>query len=135
MVFASKMRHMIIDVGPSLSTQVERNVNLISHTLIKHSLLFGIAMIMNQCFFIADLYLGIADAYEDIWFLYIVYSMRSLENVTNILVLWLVLRVNYEKYICLCKPCHKCIGKCCFKNVDTRIMVENPYFELDKVAL
>ena len=64
------------------------------------------------------------------WFEYGKYCIRTLENITNVLVLWLILRINYNKYICLCRWCHQCIGSCCFKNLYSVIMIDNPYFEL-----
>ena len=65
------------------------------------------------------------------WWKNFVYSERALENIVNVIVLWLILRVNYNKYICLCGCCHKCIGKCCFKNMDTINMVDNPYEDME----
>ena len=43
------------------------------------------------------------------------YTSRSIENAINIAILWLPLKVNNEKYICLCKCWHKCILKFCMK--------------------
>ena len=45
----------------------------------------------------------------------------------NVLVLWLILRRNYNKYIYLCKFCHICIAKLCFKGVDSKKIADNPY--------
>ena len=50
-----------------------------------------------------------------------------------VLILWLLLRVNYDKYICLCKGCHICIAKCCFKEVDIDKIVDNPYYAFEKI--
>ena len=129
-IFIKKMRRIISDVDSTLSQATEQNVNLISNTVTKHSLLFGIAMIMNQAFYAVSFYGVIANAWRHTGFKDFVYSTRSLENIMNVTVLWLVLRANYNKYICLCGCCHKCIGKCCFKNMDSKAICDNPYIKL-----
>ena len=43
------------------------------------------------------------------------HCMRSVENTINVIILWLVLEVNSDKYVCLCKCCHSCILKNCMK--------------------
>ena len=132
-VFISKMRRMITDIDASLSREAARNVNLISNTIIKHSILFGVAMIINQSFYSVCVYGDtlVLWTYEE--FKDIVYSVRGLENIVNIVVLWLLLRVNYDQYICFCGCCHRCIGKCCFKDIDSKQLEINPYLELKGV--
>ena len=133
-VFTIKMKNMISDVDPTLSDAIQRNVNLISTTVVKHCILFGIAMILNQAFYIMNVVGNTTNFLTQTWWTNLVYSVRALENVVNVLVLWLVLRVNYNRYIFLCGCCHKCIGKCCFKGSDTSTIIDNPYFELEDVA-
>ena len=60
----------------------------------------------------------------------VVASAFTLEVTINVLVLWLILRVNYDKYIGACKYCHIGMAKCCIKNVDSIRVVENPYRQL-----
>lgn len=133
-IFTIKLKQMIAEIDASLSLQAEKNVNLVSHVIVKHCLLFGVAMIINQLFFTWNTYEVLASLEIYIWHLYVGYSIRAIENVTNVLVLWLVLRVNYDKYILCCGRCHKCVGKCCFKNTDAGSIDDNPYFELRGVT-
>ena len=75
-IFALKMRGMIIGVDPLLSTDIEKNTNLISNTMIKHSLLFSIVMIVNQGFFGMNVwFIYIDNAYTSIWYLSLEYSV------------------------------------------------------------
>lgn len=60
----------------------------------------------------------------------IIGSLQSFEVTVNVLVLWLILRANYNKYISLCKWCHICVAKCCFKRVDGNKIAQNPYSTL-----
>ena len=132
-IFATKMRHTIFSIDVSeLTIQAQKNVNLIENTVIKHCILFGIAMIINQGFYSIGFYMAFAHKWGVKQWKDLMYSIRALENLVNIIVLWLVLRINYNKYIRLCGPCHKCIGKCCFKN--THHVMDNPYFELKDAA-
>ena len=84
--------------------------------MIKHCVLFGIAIISNQTWYInsiigytnpkgSPLEYKIAESY----------TARSVENVINIVIFWLVLKVNNDKYVCLCKCWHSCILKYCMK--------------------
>ena len=45
------MKQMVKDVDVTSSESAERNVNLISNIVVKHFLLFGIAMIIKQACF------------------------------------------------------------------------------------
>ena len=132
--FATKMRGILTDLDPSIS-ETRKNVNLISNTVTKHCILFGIALVMNQGFYVVGIYGDLANAYDSYaWYAFLLYSIRALENIVNVVVLWLILRVNYGKYIGLCGYCHNCVAKCCFKNIDSKIVSENPYIEWDSMG-
>ena len=133
-IFTTKMKGMVANIDSSVSDKVQKDVELISNTVTKHCILFGIAMFMNQAFYSIALYGAIVDAWANTRFKNLGYSVRAFENILNVIVLWLLLSINYSKYICLCRCCHQCIGKCCFKNIDSRNMVKNPYLELDNPA-
>eukprot|EP01084_Bolivina_argentea_P180782 312325_1 len=105
-IFGWKLRNLVNNVTIDSDTAVN-NVYLITNVMIKHSILFGIATIMNQSFILSDVLVGANSDYNDIT-MSIGYSLRAVENITNVLVLWLVLRINYGKYICVCKYCHLC---------------------------
>ena len=127
---------MIVNINP-ISTPEEVNANVLSNTVVRHSLLFGITMIINQSFFSMWIYINTDNLLDTMYFLqvqYLLWSLRALENLVNVLVLWLILRINYHRYICLCKYCHAFIGKCCFNSVDRDTMINNPYLELDDTS-
>ncbi len=64
----------------------------------KHCVLFVIAPIMNQGFVIT---LITFCTYQHHIPAVIIYVVLAEENITNILVLWLILRNNYNQYICV----------------------------------
>ena len=128
-IFVTKMRDTVKSIDSSLSKDAERNVNLLVNVTVKHCILFGTAIILNQFYFVAVLFEGVTHDPEDVIMNYTLpYSLRSMENCGNAVVLWLVLRIGYEHYICLCKCCHLCAMKCCVKNI--KPSVANPYYEL-----
>ena len=131
-IFVRKSKRTIIDIDPSTSDTAHKNVNIMMNVVAKHSILFGISIFINQGFivtvFISTFFEngGIFSFMGD----YITTSTITLDCTVNVLVLSLVLRANYDKYICLCKYCHLCIAQCCFKNVDRKTVVDNPYHDL-----
>ena len=117
-------------IDPLLSEQAERNVNIITNVMIKNSILFGMAIIFNQCFYGSLLYMYLSDQYSSVTFRYsLPYSLRAIETISNIYILWLNLRINYRHYIHICKWCHLCASKC-FQHQDIQTSLENPYIEL-----
>lgn len=126
-IFIQKMRQTILNVDPTISYEAKRNVNHIANVMIKHSVLFGIAIIMNQGFYVVLIYrhlrsrFGVGNVYV------IGYGVRAIENITNVSILCLVLRVNYSVYMGLCRCCHACVGKCCFRSIDSDSVMKNPY--------
>ena len=139
-IFVRKIKRTIIDIDPSTSNQAHKNMNIMMNVVAKHSILFGISIIVNQGFavtlFISTFFGngGIFSFSGDV----ITTIAITLDCTINVLVLSLVLRANYDKYICLCKCCHLCMAQCCFKNVDRQNIVDNPYHDLltiDKEAV
>ena len=138
-IFAKRMRSMISHIDPSTSKEAQNKVYLISNTVIKHCALFGISMIINQGFYTFYLSWRVLKlpVYSNFYGT-LSYSIRAFENISNVIILWLMLRINYDKYICLCGCCHRCIGRCCFKNIDTKAISDNPYIKFkedDPVAI
>ncbi len=87
------------------------------NVMIKHCVLFGIALVINEAFYVilfiwnfdklfqnysADILLG--------------YTGRTIENVFNVIILWLLIKINNDKYVFLCKCWHICILRYCIKD-------------------
>eukprot|EP01084_Bolivina_argentea_P089821 161972_1 len=128
-LFARKMRNTAINIDSTFSELAKKNKNLITNAISKHSVLFGIAIFVNQGWFASHLYRAFSGDYNFVVDKCLPYSIRALETVANVLVLWLVLNINYNKYICLCRCCHLCVGKFCFRYSDESLL-HNPYYEL-----
>eukprot|EP01084_Bolivina_argentea_P159554 277868_1 len=127
-IFIDKMRKTIANIDPTVSETAEKNVNLIVNVIIKHSVLFGFAIFVNQGWAIMNI---LTTTYSvEVFKLGMEYCVRALENLTNILVLWLMLRINYNKYICICKYCHLCIGQWCMEHSKTSVTLHNPYLQI-----
>eukprot|EP01084_Bolivina_argentea_P221048 374497_1 len=123
-IFRRKMRNTILGID-SISENEQLHINLISNAITKHCILFGIAIVFNQSWFIFNLiYLFLSASYHTMISDLASYGGRSTEIMVDILVLWLVLRINYNQYICLCKHCHLGVSKCCFKQEHD---ISNPY--------
>ena len=131
LIFARKIKGIIQHIDPSISPEAQKNVDVMANVIAKHCLLFGMAILFNQGFLVTVFIYtfmpgGVASFASDI----VVGCALTSEVTVNVLVLWLILRVNYDKYICLCKCCHIGVAKCCIKNVDGTRVVQNPYYEL-----
>eukprot|EP01084_Bolivina_argentea_P252141 423152_1 len=132
LIFVYKMRSTIININITMSDRTENQVNLIANAIVKHSVLFGIAIITNQGYYISMFYDTMSGDYRDIVVNYCLpYSLRTLESFTNIIVLWLVLPISYDKYICICKYCHLGAFKCCMRN--RTVSLNNPYHQLEEL--
>ena len=131
-IFVRKIKITMANMNPLLSIKAQKNVNVMMNVVAKHCLLFGISIIINQGFtttlFIST-YLSHGGLYSFVGDVITTIAV-AMECTTNVLVLWLILRINYDKYICFCLRCHLCIAKCCFKSVDEKAVVDNPYREL-----
>ena len=129
--FFRKLRNIVGKVDAKIITSNygnQMNILLIN-AMTKHCVLFGIALIVNQLYFLYDIYDLIFNVHRTIQSMFInTYIIRCVENAINVLILWLVLKINYNQYICICKYCHLCIGKCCIKQEP--IVKENSYQEL-----
>eukprot|EP01084_Bolivina_argentea_P259547 437951_1 len=110
-IFIYKMRKMIVNIEP---TTIKAAVLISSMT--KNCILFGFAIVVNQGFFAAIMYdvlSGGSTGYMHVIVDYCIpYCSRAIETITNICVLWLILQINYDKYINLCKCCHLCVARC-----------------------
>eukprot|EP01084_Bolivina_argentea_P276728 472246_1 len=134
-VFICKMQQTISNIDPSVSQQINKNMNLISNVIIKHFILFGMAILSNQLFFLNQVIYYFSSEEWDIPYVTRTFSMRALECFINVLVLWLILQINYNKYICLCRRCHLCVARCLYKrNIDESV-VENPYIQLQHIDI
>eukprot|EP01084_Bolivina_argentea_P250665 420092_1 len=84
--------------------------------MIKHGILFGIALFANQIFYVMIIMVTWHVSLGIITFGAMAsYTGRAVENTINIVILWLVLKFNNNKYICVCKCCHLCILRYCMK--------------------
>eukprot|EP01084_Bolivina_argentea_P011076 20701_1 len=131
-VFVYKMRKTVAGIDVTVSIEAAKNANLITNLLIKHSILFGIALILNQAWIGSNVYYTLAQDYSIMATKIISYSLRALETTTNVLVLWLVLRINHRKYVYLCKCCHICAAKHMLKNSNSNTAINGPYHRLDE---
>ena len=139
LLFTYKMKQTVRDMhGASSGAGQAAKAKLISNVMTKHCLLFSIAIMANQCFCMAQVQASYAIDNADLsldtsWIrvMFVPSGAMSLEIVANVAVLWLILQVNYERYIRMCGCCHVCVAKCCLKNDgDRRAIVENPYVPL-----
>ena len=122
-IFVKQMKNILSHIDPSTSLVAERNVNLVGITLTKQALLFGIAIFSDQLYAIAifcGYFAPISDDIEEI----VIASSQVMEVTVNTVVLWLVLRINYDRYICLCQYFHVGVAKCCVKGMEIEQMVE-----------
>eukprot|EP01084_Bolivina_argentea_P003779 7121_1 len=103
--------------------KLEPHQNKFVRVITRNSLLGSLAIIANQLFWIGYMY----DVYivRDITVnLYpsIVYSMRSCENMINVMVLYLSLTINDKMYFKLCNSCHKACYQCNVKQSQRTII-------------
>ena len=89
------------------------------NVMIKHCILFGTSLLANQLWYIM-ITINLSYRYQlqdrGISFLE-EHTIRCIENCVNIFILWLVLRINNDKYVSLCKFCHSCALKCCMGRI------------------
>ena len=105
---------------PSLSLNYnydhDHDKQRIWNVMIKHCVLFGIALISNQSWYIVNFAGPILIQASSLSNGFIrEYTARAIENTINVIVLWLVLKINNEKYVKVCKCWHSCILKYCMK--------------------
>ena len=107
-IFVRKIKNTMDNIDPLTSLKAEQHVNMMTNVVAKHGLLFGIAILINPLYLIIialstlDVIGGFYSFFTDIG----TALTQSIEGTVIVLVLWLILRINYDKYICLCKGCH-----------------------------
>ena len=79
----------------------------------RHAILFGIAIITNQVWYITVL----VQYNQNINFYLSHFCFRTLENTANVIVLFLGLKANWNCYMCLCGCCHRNIQTCFIKAI------------------
>ena len=101
------------DLG-SASSSIIDDKKAIWNVMIKHCVLFGTALVINQSWYIVNIIddSNVVNVYVT---LIMIYSVRSVENAVNIIILWLVLKINSDKYVSLCKCWHVCLLRYCMK--------------------
>ena len=127
LVFIYKIKHKdslegvdyVMHISINGSMDYDYNKKAIWNVMIKHCVLFGFAILSDQSFYITNLtqtgykYIGWDVRYSKL--LIVHYLCRAVGNTVSILILWLVLSINNDKYICLCKCVHSCTSKYCFR--------------------
>eukprot|EP01084_Bolivina_argentea_P092909 167128_1 len=112
----------MLDDGSSSAASCMDDKKAIWNVMIKHCILFGIALFVNQSWYIVNI-IDDSDHLDVYVTLIMIYVVRAIENAINIIILWLVFKINHHSYLCLCKCCHLCILKYCMK-ADPSIMQE-----------
>lgn len=105
----------------------------LANVLTKHIVLFGIAIITNQLFFIWVMAFTWYDTKYTLFAVIIAYGVRSFEIFINVIILWLVLNINYGRYIHCCRCPHVFIAQCCVQN--NEMPLQNPYRELESKSM
>eukprot|EP01084_Bolivina_argentea_P194808 334331_1 len=95
------LKGRIIDDITNYNKQV-----MMFNVMIKHIVLFTPVIVLNQLFYISTFFQTGHSRDPFPILLTTTYSMRTLENISTIFILWLTLRMNKKKYICLCKCWH-----------------------------
>eukprot|EP01084_Bolivina_argentea_P090593 163203_1 len=132
-LFSYNLKKSIITAEIS-SDAHQRHVSIITDVLTKHFILFTIAIIANQGYFTWTIYYTSSNDDNTIQGADIFpHILRSLENVINVLVLWLILQINHKQYIRCCKYCHFCVSKCCIKNKELRF--RDPYHPMQDLEI
>ena len=78
-----------------------QHANRFIDVMIKHSLLFGIAIISNQLWFIGLIFMLTTGKFQ--WYIFI---FRGTECLVNVIALFLNLKYNKDIYMKLCFACH-----------------------------
>ena len=126
-VFIRQMRKVVVDID--INSVMYQNIH---NVLIKQVVLFMPAIIKNQLFFgylfYASYRVPELSTEKYIPYLVVAYMIRTFDISVNILVLWLVININHDKYICFCKYCHVWCTKCL--SPANNKPLENPYQRL-----
>ena len=104
-LFTSNMRRNSIlsfdNMEDEMNEKTETDINLI----VRYCILFSIAVITNQIFFITVL-VNHWDSNVRIKAHWLIFISRGIENVANCAVLFLSLNTNHGCYLCICSKCH-----------------------------
>ena len=100
-----------------------------AHLIVRHSLLFGIAILTNQIFFIALIMVFWAKGEVADNLHFIVFICRSLENTANCMVLLLGMSKNGWLYDKCCGKLHKGMANCFIGRTQKRLTMQH-YMEL-----
>lgn len=123
-VFFHQMRRIVVDIDIQSAMYLN-----IYNVLTKQVVLFLPAVISNQLFFAYLFYVTYVLPHlaveEYVPYLVVAYMVRTFEVVINILVLWLIININHDKYIRVCKYYHICCARCLSKHNDKPLA--NPY--------
>ena len=134
-IFVRKMKKTVSNIDPSTSLLAAKNVNLIRHTVVKSGLLFGIGIIVNPGYLlciILNTYFGGSETFTANMN---IIGTQVLEATVVVVILWLILRANYAKYMRLCRCCHICVTKCCFKTANMEELIVNPYEAIEETEI
>eukprot|EP01084_Bolivina_argentea_P311196 538635_1 len=132
--FVYKMKQITVNMDTHMS-ETFKTVNFISNVTVKHIVLWTPAIIANQAFFAVHFYQLFGDEDTGPFMKFCLpLGTRAMQNMASILAIWLVLRINYNKYICLCKYCHVGVAKCCTKATNNEsVVLDNPYHQLQNL--
>eukprot|EP01084_Bolivina_argentea_P290283 498582_1 len=117
-LFIYKLRSVSIasesmsDISNAITFQTTKTLHLIT----RHSLLFGVAILSNQLFYTSGYIISFYPTTNNV-LIGIVYQLRALENIVNVMVLYLSMTINNEIYRNICSFCHNNVMKCCTKSV------------------
>ena len=127
--FWCQLKRTVVDID--IQSNIYQNL---ANVLTKHIVLFGIAIITNQFFFVWIMAFSWYDNPKYMLFtLIIAYCVRSMEICINIIVLWLVLNINYRRYIYCCRCPHIFVAQCCVKSNEKAL--QNPYQQLESRSM
>ena len=100
-----------IDSGVS-----QQSVDLL-RLMTRHTILFGIAIITNQIWYITVL----IQYYRNYRLYFSDFCFRALENLCNCIVLFMGLRKNLKYYMCLCSCCDKRMEICFIGRIQKKL--------------
>ena len=101
------------DKDKDKDNHIERSFRLSNHShsimqvITTHTLLFGIAVITNQLFFVSNIIWMISSLQHNLTI-----ALRMWELLLNIFILWLAFPLNRTFYFEWCKTCHNMIQSC-----------------------
>lgn len=130
-LFIYKLRQISISTQ-SLSDDISNisfQTNKTLHIITRHCVLFGIAILSNQLFYTSGYIISFYPPTNNV-LIGIVYQLRALENMINIMVLYLCMTLNSDLYQKLCSICHTQLMKCCGTSIQRRA---TEYYRLQSI--